>query len=79
MLQGAKGAFPERGLGRAKTLPDACRAQRDSGVTRRVTRFLNLARRAASCGAERSGAARPTFMQYRNRHRYLSRRNGLRL
>ena len=33
MLQGAKGAFPEHGLGRAKTLPDACRAERDSGVT----------------------------------------------
>jgi len=33
MPQGAKGAFPERGLSRAKTLPDAGRAQRDSGVT----------------------------------------------
>jgi len=29
----AKGAFPDRGLGRAKTLPDDGCAQRDSGVT----------------------------------------------
>jgi len=35
--QGAKGAFPERGHGRAKTRPDAGCAQRDSGVTRSVT------------------------------------------
>jgi len=34
MLKGAEGAFPERGLSRAKTLPDAGRAQRDFGVTR---------------------------------------------
>ena len=40
MLQGATGAFPERGLSRAKTLPDAYRASRDSGVTRSVTRFV---------------------------------------
>jgi len=33
MPQGAKGAFPERGLSRAKTLPDAGCAQRNSGVT----------------------------------------------
>ena len=33
MPQGAKGALPERGLGRAKTPPDACRAQRNSGAT----------------------------------------------
>ena len=37
----ARGAFPERGLGRAKALPDVCRAERDSGVTpeRRQVRF----------------------------------------
>ena len=32
----AGGAFPERGHGRAKTLPDLCCAQRNYGATQRV-------------------------------------------
>jgi hypothetical protein len=33
MREGARGAFPERGPLPRLTLPDACRASRDSGVT----------------------------------------------
>jgi len=70
MPQGALGAFPERpsdlegplgvlkgGQGRAKTPPDMCRAERDSGQTPSVTR-LRTARLRSDAGASPGRAQR---------------------